>query len=171
MVHSKLVLTQVIKNMISCEEMKDQYVRTLDEGLRFRHGFIFISFIPSKVTGIELTKHTSGRHRAKWTVIGIFWINVWDPVIWNHFSLTVEKTRRYVNDISDDNLADFIDNFAKMVLIDYTKLDFPSLLVYLCQRRGTRKYIGDMFEVCQFVNHTWVMWHNSYTREYSFLQI
>ena len=63
--------------------------------------------------------------------------------------MTVEKTRRYVNDISDDNLADFIDNFAKMVLIDYTKLDFPSLLVYLCQRRGTRKYIGDMFEVSQ----------------------
>ena len=63
--------------------------------------------------------------------------------------MTVEKTRRYVNDISDDNLADFIDTFAKMVLIDYTKLDFPSLLVYLCQRRGTRKYIGDMFEVSQ----------------------
>jgi len=94
---------EAFKNMISCEEMRDQYVRTLDEGLRF--------------------------------------------------SLTVEKTRRYVNDISDDNLADFIDNFAKMVLIDYTKLDFPSLLVYLCQRRGTRKYIGDMFEVCQFVIH------------------
>ena len=107
----------------------------------------------------------------KWTVIGHFWINAWDPVTWNHLSLTVEKTRRYVNDISDDNLADFIDNFAKMVLIDYTKLDFPSLLVYLCQRRGTRKYIGDMFEVCQFVNHTWVMWHDSYTREYSFVQI
>lgn len=65
MVHSKLVLTQVIKNMISCEEMKDQYVRTLDEGLRFRHGFIFISFHLSKMTGIGLKKYTTGRHRTK----------------------------------------------------------------------------------------------------------
>ena len=94
------------------------------------------------------TQHLPDPHRLKMDG----YRSLSDLMIWNHLSLTVEKTRRYVNDISDDNLADFIDNFAKMVLIDYTKLDFPSLLVYLCQRRGTRKYIGDMFEVCQFVN-------------------
>ena len=106
----------------------------------------------------------------KRTVIGHFRILFLDPGIWNQWSLTVEKTRRYVNDISDDNLADFIDNFAKMVLIDYTKLDFPSLLVYLCQRRGTRKYIGDMFEVCQFVNHTWRISYGRYTWSYIFVE-
>ena len=91
------------------------------------------------------TQHLPDPHRLKMDG----YRSLSDLMIWNHLSLTVEKTRRYVNDISDDNLADFIDNFAKMVLIDYTKLDFPSLLVYLCQRRGTRKYIGDMFEVSQ----------------------
>ena len=136
--------------MISCEEMKAQYVRTLDEGLRFRNDFKGICrwYI---LDGVVLDRPLS--------TVQIQGSSL-DSVLWNHSSLTVEKTRRYVNDISDDNLADFIDNFAKMVLIDYTKLDFPSLLVYLCQRRGTRKYIGDMFEVCQSL--MWhIMWHNS----------
>ena len=62
-------------------------------------------------------------------------------------SLTVGKVRRMLKDQSDECLAAFIDNNAHRILIDYTKLDFPSLMVYLCQRRGTKKYIGDMFKV------------------------
>ena len=70
-----------------------------------------------------------------------------------------------VADKSDDELAMFIDQHASMVLVDYGKLDFPSLLgtihfkqlycnslVYLCQRRGTKEYIGTMFKVCKVIS-------------------
>ena len=70
-----------------------------------------------------------------------------------------------VADKSDDELAKFIDQNASMILVDYGKLDFPSLLgkidfvlfyfnilVYLCQRRGTKEYIGTMFKVCKMIS-------------------
>ena len=63
---------------------------------------------------------------------------------------------------TEDRLADFIDSNAHRVLIDYTKLDFPSLMVYLCQRRGTKKYIGDMFKVIP----NWLIWINRIIQDY-----
>lgn len=69
-----------------------------------------------------------------------------------------------VGDKTNDELAIFIDNTASKIQVDYGKLDFPSLLgtvclsrayfnfksVYLCQRRGTKQYIGTMFKVCSY---------------------
>ena len=56
--------------------------------------------------------------------------------------------REILSEESDDSLVKFIDSNGSRVSIDYTRLDFPSLLLYLCQRRGTRNYIGNMFQSC-----------------------